>query len=171
MYISSKQVDLLMSFRSATFLRVWQYIPVAFLFVPLTLAGYVGLAPDKTNAAAGLMNFFRNMGQSVGTSAVTTLIARRSQYHQSVLAEYTASGRFHSSITALAMRLTRSGLRAHAAQQQALGRLYAMVQAQAGVLSYVDVYWLLSMGSVTMFVASFLLKRNEPRKGAKVSIH
>jgi hypothetical protein len=58
------------------------------LFVPLTLAGYVGLAPEKTNAAAGLMNFFRNMGQSVGTSAVTTLIARRSQYHQSVLAEY-----------------------------------------------------------------------------------
>jgi len=171
MYISSKQIDLLMSFRSATFLRVWQYIPVAFLFVPLTLAGYVGLAPEKTNAAAGLMNFFRNMGQSVGTSAVTTLIARRSQYHQSVLAEYTASGRFHSSITALATRLTRSGLSAHAAQQQALGRLYAMVQAQAGVLSYVDIYWLLAMGSAIMFVASFLLKRNELGKGAKVSVH
>src|ERR1700723_1510330 len=124
MYISSKQVDLLMSFRSATLLRVWQYIPVAFLFVPLTLAGYVGLAPEKTNAAAGLMNFFRNMGQSVGTSAVTTLIARRSQYHQSVLAEYTASGRFHASITALTMRLTRAGLSAHTAQQQAIARLY-----------------------------------------------
>jgi len=171
MYISSKQVDLLMSFRSATLLRVWQYIPVAFLFVPLTLAGYVGLAPEKTNAAAGLMNFFRNMGQSVGTSAVTTLIARRSQYHQSVLAEYTASGRFHSSITALATRLTRAGVSAHAAQQQALGRLYALVQSQAAVLSYVDIYWLLAMGSAIMFVASFLLKRNEPGKGAKVSVH
>jgi DHA2 family multidrug resistance protein len=171
MYISSKQVDLLMSFRSATLLRVWQYIPVAFLFVPLTLAGYVGLAPEKTNAAAGLMNFFRNMGQSVGTSAVTTLIARRSQYHQSVLAEYTASGRFHSSITALATRLTRSGLSAHAAQQQALGRLYALVQSQAAVLAYVDMYWLLAMGSVIMFVASFLLKRNEPGKGGRVSVH
>ena len=171
MYISSKQIDLLMSFRSATLLRVWQYIPVAFLFVPLTLAGYLGLAPEKTNAAAGLMNFFRNMGQSVGTSAVTTLIARRSQYHQSVLTEYTASGRFHSSITVLAIRLTRSGLSAHAAQQQALGRLYAVVQAQAAVLSYIDVYWLLAMGSAIMFVASFLLKRNEPGKGAKVSVH
>jgi DHA2 family multidrug resistance protein len=171
MYISSKQIDLLMSFRSATLLRVWQYIPVAFLFVPLTLAGYVGLAPEKTNAAAGLMNFFRNMGQSVGTSAVTTLIARRSQYHQSVLAEYTASGRFHSSTTALAIRLTRSGLSAHAAQQQALGRLYAMVQAQAGVLSYIDMYWLLAVGSLIMFVASFLLKRNEPGKSGKVSVH
>ena len=171
MYISSKQVDLLMSFRSATLLRVWQYIPVAFLFVPLTLAGYVGLAPEKTNAAAGLMNFFRNMGQSVGTSAVTTLIARRSQYHQSVLTEYTASGRFHSSITALATRLTRAGVSAHTAHQQALGRLYALVQSQAAVLSYVDIYWLLAMGSAIMFVASFLLKRNEPGKGAKVSVH
>jgi DHA2 family multidrug resistance protein len=171
MYISSKQIDLLMSFRSATFLRVWQYIPVAFLFVPLTLAGYVGLAPEKTNAAAGLMNFFRNMGQSVGTSAVTTLIARRSQYHQSVLAEHTASAQFQSSITALAIRLTRSGLSAHAAQQQALGRLYAMVQAQAGVLSYIDMYWLLAMGSGIMFVASFLLKKNEPGKGGRVSVH
>ena len=164
MYISSKQVDLLMSFRSATLLRVWQYIPVAFLFVPLTLAGYVGLSAEKTNPAAGLMNFMRNIGQGVGTSVVTTLIARRSQYHQSVLAQYTDSGRFHSAITAFAQRLARVGLSAHAAQQQALGRLYAMVQARAAVLSYVDAYWLLSLISVIMFVGSFFLKRNEPGK-------
>ena len=171
MYISSKQVDLLMSFRSATLLRVWQYVPVAFLFVPLTLAGYVGLPAEKTNAAAGLMNFMRNMGQSIGTSAVTTLIARRSQYHQSVLAEYTSSGPFHTSISALALRLTRAGLSIHAAQQQAMGRLYAMVQAQAAVLSYVEVYWLLSAASAFMFAASFFLKRNELGKGGNVSVH
>src|ERR1700726_2703649 len=46
MYLSYKQIDLLISFRVATLLRVWQYVPVAFLFVPLTLAGYVGLAPE-----------------------------------------------------------------------------------------------------------------------------
>ncbi len=171
MYISCKQVDLLMSFRAATLLRVWQYAPIAFLFVPLTLAGYVGLPAEKTNAAAGLMNFMRNIGQSVGTSAVTTLIARRSQYHQSVLAEYTASGRFQASITALAMRLTHAGLSMHAAQQQALGRLYAMVQAQAAVLSYVDAYWLLAVASAIMFLGSFFLKRNEPGKGGSVSVH
>ncbi len=171
MYISCKQVDLLMSFRAATLLRVWQYAPIAFLFVPLTLAGYVGLPAEKTNAAAGLMNFMRNIGQSVGTSAVTTLIARRSQYHQSVLAEYTASGRFQASITALAMRLTHAGLSMHAAQQQALGRLYAVVQAQAAVLSYVDAYWLLAVASSIMFLGSFFLKRNEPGKGGSVSVH
>src|SRR5271170_2299346 len=171
MYASSKQIDLLMSFRSATLLRIWQYIPVAFLFVPLTLAGYVGLSAEKTNAAAGLMNFFRNMGQSVGTSAVTTLIARRSQYHQSVLAESTRSGRFQSAIGALTVRLSHAGMSVPDARHQAMGRLYAMVQAQAAVLSYIDVYWLLAMGSLIMFVASFLLKRNDPGKSAKVSVH
>jgi DHA2 family multidrug resistance protein len=171
MYISCKQIDLLISFRGAALLRVWQYVPVAFLFVPLTLAGYVGLPAEKTNAAAGLMNFMRNIGQSVGTSVVTTLIARRSQYHQSVLAEYTASSRFHNSIAALAMRLGRSGLSVHATQQQALGRLYAMVQAQAAVLSYVDAYWLLSVIAAIMFLSSFFLKRNELGKSGNVSVH
>src|ERR1700693_1377804 len=171
MYISSKQVDLLMSFRAATLLRVWQYIPVAFLFVPLTLAGYIGLSPEKTNAAAGLMNFMRNIGQSVGTSAVTTLIAQRTQYHQSVLAEYPASARFHAAITGLATRLTQAGLSVHAAQQQALTRMYALVQSQAAVVSYVEVYWLISMSSGIMFVCSFLLRRNEPGKAGKVSVH
>jgi DHA2 family multidrug resistance protein len=80
MYISSKSFDLLLSFRAAAWLRIMQYLPVGFLIVPLTTAAYIGLAKEKTNAAAGLMNFTRNIGMSVGTSAVTTVIARRSQY-------------------------------------------------------------------------------------------
>jgi DHA2 family multidrug resistance protein len=171
MYLSCRHINLLISFSAATSLRVWQYLPVAFLFVPLTLAGYVGLPAGKTNAAAGLMNFMRNIGQSVGTSAVTTLIARRSQYHQSVLAAYTASARFHDATTALAIRLRTAGLSVHVAQQQALARMYALVQSQAAVLSYVEVYWLLSVASAVMFVASFLLKRNEPGKSGEVSVH
>ena len=71
----------------------------------------------------------------------------------------------------LAIWLTRSGLSVHVAQQQALGRLYALVQAQAAVLSYVDGYWVLSVISVIMFVSSFFLKRNEPGKSGKVSVH
>jgi MFS transporter, DHA2 family, multidrug resistance protein len=170
-YKACETDDASMGSGSAALLRVWQYIPVAFLFVPLTLAGYIGLSSEKTNAAAGLMNFMRNIGQSVGTSAVTTLIARRSQYHQSVLAEYTASARFPAAITGLATRLTQAGLSVHAAQQQALTRMYALVQAQAAVVSYVEVYWLISMASAIMFLCSFLLKRNEPGKAGRVSIH
>jgi MFS transporter, DHA2 family, multidrug resistance protein len=171
MYLSCKRIDLLMSFGSAAWMRIWQYIPVGFLFVPLTMAAYVGLPAEKSNAAAGLINFVRNIGQGFGTSAVTTLLARRSQYHQSVLAEYTRSHRFQAVIQGTALKLSHAGLSLHEAQRQALGRLYGMVQQQAAALSYIDVYWLLSVIAVAMFLLSFLLRKNQPGASGEVSVH
>jgi len=170
MYFSCKHIDLLISFRSAAWMRIWQYLPVGFLFVPLTMAAYVGLPESKSNAAAGLINFTRNIGQSVGTSAVTTLLARRSQYHQSVLAEYTRSYRFDEAVAGLTTRLAHVGLTMHSAHQQALARMYSVVMAQAQALSYVDIYWLLAAISALMFLLCFLLAKNEPGKGGDVAV-
>jgi DHA2 family multidrug resistance protein len=170
MYFSSQHLDLLISFRAAAWMRIWQYAPVGFLFVPATMAAYVGLPASKSNAAAGLINFMRNIGQSVGTSAVTTLIARRSQYHQSILAEHTRSPRFTSAIAGLTNHLTHVGMSTYSAHQQALARMYGLVLTQAQTLSYVEIYWLLAVISALMFLLSFLLAKNEPGTGAKVPI-
>jgi DHA2 family multidrug resistance protein len=129
------------------------------------------LPKEKSNAAAGLINFMRNMGQSVGTSFVTTWIARRSQYHQSVLAEHTRSPRFNAAMAGLADRLTHAGLSMHEAQQQALARMYSMVNRQAQSLSYVDVYWLLAALATVMFFLCFLLAENRPGGGGTVAVH
>jgi len=171
MYFSCKHIDLLISFRSAAWMRIWQYLPVGFLFVPLTMAAYVGLPESKSNAAAGLINFTRNIGQSVGTSAVTTLLARRGQYHQSVLAEYTRSYRFSEAVAGLTSRLSHAGLSMHSAQQQAMARMYNLVITQAQALSYVEIYWLLAATSALMFLLCFLLAKNEPGKGGQVAVH
>ena len=171
MYVSSHWINLYVSFSSATWVRILQYLPLGFVFVPLNVAGYVGLSPEKTNAAAGLMNFMRNIGQSVGTSAVTTLIARRSQFHQSALAEHSASHGFDAAVQSLTAQLAHAGMSLHDAGQQALGRLYGVIQAQAAALAYVDVFWLLAGFSALMFFGSFLLKPNQPRGGASVSVH
>ena len=169
-YWSTLQTDLAVSFGSAAILRILQVLPLGFLFVPLTMAGYVGVAEERTNAASGLINFMRNIGQSVGTSAVTTLIARRSQFHQSILAEHTKSPRFQSAIAGLASQLNHVGLSMQAARQQATDRLYGMVQMQAATLAYVDVYWLLTLSAAAMLLVSFLLKKNEPGKSGHVAI-
>ncbi len=87
MFYSTKRIDLQISFSAATWLRIAQVIGLGFLFVPITLVAYIGIAPEKNNAVAGIVNFMRNMGSSVGTSLVTTLIARRSQFHQLRLVE------------------------------------------------------------------------------------
>lgn len=43
-----------------------------------------------------------------------------------------------------------------------------MVQAQASVMSSIDLYWFLTVGTAIMFFFPFLLKKNDPRAGAHV---
>ena len=121
MYYSTWRIDLLISFSSATWLRVAQVVGLGFLFVPITLAAYIGMPAEKSNAVAGMVNFMRNMGSSVGTSMVTTLIARRSQFHQTILVGHTTPGSqsFQNLINSLAQRLTRSGMSPPDAQRRA----------------------------------------------------
>ena len=112
MFYSTKRIDLQISFSAATWLRITQVIGLGFLFVPITLVAYIGIAPEKNNAVAGIINFMRNMGSSVGTSLVTTLIARRSQFHQARLVEHASPGNpnFQNSVNGLTQRLAHSGL-------------------------------------------------------------
>ena len=167
MYYSTWRIDLLISFKSATWLRVAQVTGLGFLFVPITLAAYVGMPAEKGNAIAGMINFMRNMGSSVGTSMVTTMIARRSQYHQTTLVGHTTpqSLEFQNAIARLAQRITSYGSSPYDAQARSYARLYRALQAQAATLAYIDTFWVLSVGAATMFVLSFLLRKNDPRGG------
>src|SRR5271167_671005 len=70
MYYSSRRLNLGISFRSASMLRLVQVFGLGFLFVPINLASYIGMPADKSGSVAGLVNFMRNIGSSVGTSMV-----------------------------------------------------------------------------------------------------
>jgi DHA2 family multidrug resistance protein len=163
MFYSTQRLDLDISFQSASMLRLVQVFGLGFLFVPINLTSYVGMPPEKSSSVAGLVNFMRNIGSSVGTSMVTTLIARRAQVHQIYLVANVTPGRAGTAQAAasLAARLTASGMNAELAAKQAYALLYRTVIAQASTLAYVDTFLVLSMGAAIMFVLSFGLKKNE----------
>jgi MFS transporter, DHA2 family, multidrug resistance protein len=164
MYISTQRLDLLISFRSATLLRIGQYLPMGFIFVPATTAAYLGIGEDKSNAVAGLVNFTRNIGSSVGTSIVTTMIVRRSQLHQSNLVPNVKMGnaRVRDTLGGMTQQLIHAGLSPYEAHRQALARMYMGVQAQSATLAYIDTYWVLGIAALAMFFLSFVLKKNNP---------
>jgi DHA2 family multidrug resistance protein len=163
MFYSTKRLDLQISFNAAVWLRIAQVIGLGFLFVPITLVAYIGIAPEKNNAVAGIVNFMRNMGSSVGTSMVTTLIARRSQLHQLRLVEKVRidNPNFVNAANGLTQHFAHAGLGRHEAQAAAYARLYQSLQAQAATLAYVDTFMVLCVGSAMMFCLSYVLKRNE----------
>src|ERR1700739_2075127 len=124
MFYSTKRIDLQMSFNAAVVLRITQVIGLGFLFVPITLVAYIGISPEKNNAVAGIVNFMRNMGSSVGTSIVTTLIARRSQFHQARLVEHARpdNPNFVTAANGLTERLVHFGFGRHEAQAGGIAR-------------------------------------------------
>jgi len=172
MFFSTQHLDLDISFRTASFLRVVQVFGLAFLFVPINIVSFVGMPAEKSNSIAGLVNFMRNIGSSIGTSMVTTLIARRAQFHQVHLVANASPGQptFIQSVEALAAHLTASGLDVAQATSQAYARVYQAVIGQATTLAYIDTFWVLCIGAAIMFILSFALKRNQPGGGGEVAV-
>jgi DHA2 family multidrug resistance protein len=171
LYYSAYRTDLFISFRFAMWLRVVQVIGIGFLFVPITMAGYIGIPAEKGNSVSGMVNFMRNIGSSIGTSIVTTMIARRAQYHQEVLVGHITpdTPAFRQSLNALAHAIAHSGLSLHDARLQGIARLYAQVNRQAHTLAYLDTFWALAVLSAAMFILAFFLKKNDPTVGGQVA--
>jgi DHA2 family multidrug resistance protein len=172
MFYSTVRIDLHISFVSAAWLRVIQQVGLGFLFVPITLVSYVGIPTEKSNSVAGMVNFFRNIGSSVGTSMVATMIARRSQFHQVMLSSHTNATQqgFDNVVNGLTQRLMLTGLSRPDAQAHAYARAYQQLRAEAATLSYIDVFWILSVIAGIMFFLSFLLRKNDPHGGGETVI-
>jgi DHA2 family multidrug resistance protein len=171
MFYSTRRIDLQISFSAATWLRIAQVVGLGFLFVSITLVAYVGISPEKNNAVAGIINFMRNMGSSVGTSMVTTLIARRSQFHQLRLVEHARidNPNFANAVQGLTQHFANAGMGRHEGSATAYASIYRSLQAQAASLAYVDTFMVLCVCSGIMLFLAFFLKKNEPGSGAAMA--
>jgi DHA2 family multidrug resistance protein len=172
LFYCANQIDLFVSFKFAMWLRVAQVVGIGFLFVPITAAGYIGVPPEKGNSVSGMINFMRNIGGSIGTSVVTTMIARRAQYHQQILVGHITanSPAYRLALRSLSSKIAHSGLRAVDARDQAVARFYELVHQQGGALSYMDIFWVLGALCSIMFVLAFFLKKNDPGAGGDVAV-
>jgi DHA2 family multidrug resistance protein len=166
MYLSTQRTDRFISFGSAAWLRIAQAIPIGLIFIPVTVAAYIGIQKEKSNVVSAIVNFMRNIGASVGTSMVTTLVARRAQFHQVHLVSRLASGdpAFQDQLQDLTRQFEDAGAGTYQAGQQAYAGLYKTVQDQANTLAFIDAYWMLFVGALIMLCLTFLLKRNDPRE-------
>jgi MFS transporter, DHA2 family, multidrug resistance protein len=164
MFLSYLYLDLDVSFNAVAVLRLAQVFGLPFLFVPINLASYIGMPAEKSGSVAGLMNFMRNMGSSVGTSMVTTLLDRRAQVHQNYLDANVASGhwRLAQQVAGLTAHLRAAGIDAVTAARQADAIVYRSVIAQATLLAYLDTFIYLAIGAAIMFFLAFALRKNDP---------
>jgi DHA2 family multidrug resistance protein len=127
--------------------RFVQGFGMGFIFLPLTTLAISTIPKARLPNATAAFNLIRNMGGSIGVALTTTLLARRSQYHQATLV-----GHVDAWDPETAARLARwtehfvtQGTDAFTAKSRATAMMYRETVAQAQVLAYVDEFRMLSV--------------------------
>jgi MFS transporter, DHA2 family, multidrug resistance protein len=164
--------NLEIDFRTAMTARIWQSLGLAFLFVPISTAAFYFIPKRKINNATGIMNLARNVGGSLGIAQVTTMLARRGQFHQNILVAHNTplDIRYQAAAAAATQRLIQQGSDPVLAARQSQGLLYGMLQRQAAMLAFVDAFRIMGILFAAMIPLLFLMKRAAPGE-APTDVH
>jgi DHA2 family multidrug resistance protein len=162
MFFSARTLGPNILFGSLVWLRIAQYAPWGFLFVPLSVVAYERIPVEKSNALASLINLVRGMGSGLGTAAMVTMLAVRARVHQATLLSQTGiiNAEFRDRTVLLATQLQEGA--GKESQFQTYHRIYESMLYRAATLSYIDTFWLLGWVAAAMFFLSFLLEKNTP---------
>jgi DHA2 family multidrug resistance protein len=104
-------LNLGVSYWHVAMLRVFQAAGLAFLFIPINTLSYTGIPMTKNNDVSGLTNLARNIGGSVGTAFVVSMLARREQFHQDRVGAWISqnSGSLQNQVNSLGCYLVEHG--------------------------------------------------------------
>jgi MFS transporter, DHA2 family, multidrug resistance protein len=148
--------------------RIYLGIGLPLIFIPITTASYDGIPPQKTDQASALINLARNFGGSIGVALSQTVLARREQFHQSRMVEHLGSWNPFYNDTLSHIQAYLNGRAATGSSSGTstaiIGRL---VQSQATILAYIDVFVTLGVIAMLMVPLALTLRSVNRSAGAK----
>ncbi len=165
-------INMQIDFGTAAMYRVYQTVGLAFLFIPISTLAYLGIPRHKSNQVAGMNNFMRNLGGSIGISMLSTWLQRLSQQHQVTLSAHTTAGDplFTQRITGLTQTFTSQGIPENEANVRAYSMLSRTISGQASMLAYVDIISIMAVLILCLAPLAFLMKR-PPKHSEPVAAH
>jgi DHA2 family multidrug resistance protein len=112
------------------------------MFLPLSLAALGSLPKQDVSAGSGFYNLTRQLGGSLGIAILATLLEQREAFHRSVLlakiTPYDLAS--YQRLDVLTELFLSRGMDATTAHQQALAMIEQIINTQAAVLSFADLF-------------------------------
>ena len=162
-------LDLSMAMSNFVWPTVIQGIGMGLVFPNLSAAALGSIPREQMGYAASLYSMTRNVGGSIGTSVLTTMMVRHEQLQQSRLTEHVSVfDAWH-----LGQRASSMPGSAHfnymnemvTGQKQGLAMLYGGVQSQSMMLALNHIYRSLSIVMIFAIILCFFLPRPQVRSG------
>jgi DHA2 family multidrug resistance protein len=160
-------IYLQIDFRTVVILRMVQVLFMPLIFVPISTLNYIGVPREKSNQVSGLSNFARNIGGAIGTSLLSTFLARQNQTHQQAFAGHTQTSNFNfqQQLNGFKGMFLARGFDSVTATKKALTMAYQVVQQQASTLSFENSFWTMSIIVLCLVPLPFIMRR--PRLGQR----
>jgi DHA2 family multidrug resistance protein len=150
--------------------QILRGVGLMFAMVPVTNVALGTLSPDRLKNASGLFNLMRNLGGAIGLAALNTVLNDRMDLHLTRLHEAVnwSRGSATEMLTNLTARFQDFGSNAEA---MALKQMSLMVRREATVMSFSDVFLLLTVLFVGLAVLGIVMKRPAAPAGAPAEAH
>ena len=165
--LAMSRFTLEVDYSTAVWGRVVQSAGLAFLFVPISTVAFARLPRERVNYATGLFNLARNIGGSSGIAAITTILARRAQYHQSILVSHLTpyDSAYRDALQRTAAVFRAGGASSADAAGQAQGAIYGTLLKQSSMLAFSDAFFIMGILFLVIVPLMFLIKKTPPPKG------
>jgi DHA2 family multidrug resistance protein len=160
-------INLQIPFQTMVRLRMVQVIFMPLIFIPISTLNYVGVPREKSNQISGMSNFARNLGGSIGTSMLSTFLLRQNQTHLNNFGRHTdmSNPSFKHMLDGLAATFLAQGYDAVTASRKALAMMYQMAQGQAGVISFMNAFWVMSIAVACLVPLPWIMRL--PKRSTK----
>jgi MFS transporter, DHA2 family, multidrug resistance protein len=150
------QFNLFADFNAVLWPRVLLGVGMGFLFIPLTTMTMSGMKKEEMGNATAIFNLLRNLGGSFGVAFITTILARRAQFHQARLVDHLSliDRNVQLAVPQISELLRQRGFPSPLLAKGSLGVIQGELLRQASMLSFNDAFYLLSimMAVVLLFV-------------------
>ncbi len=122
-----------------------------------------GIPKEEMSNASSIYNLLRNLGGSFGVAFVTTILARRAQFHQSRLVEHATpyDPNFQIAMQQNMHYLQSQGVPPSQLESGSLAMIYQELLRQASMLSFNDAF-LLTCG-IMLLMLPFIQFMKRPR--------
>ena len=151
----------LADFNTIVWPRIIMGIGVGLIIIPLTTLTLSRMKKEQMGNATSIFNLVRNIGGSFGVAISTTILTRRAQFHQARLIDHLTPFDMPYALGSdrASQALQQRGMESALSGQGGLASIYEQVIREASMMSFNDVFYLLSVMLVLTVPLVFFMRR------------
>jgi len=148
-------------------------VALSLIFIPLTAASFATLKKEQMSNATGLFALMRNIGASLGTSIMNTMLSRCAQTHQAyMVSSLTPLNHVFKHKLDMATHFLSMHMNSTVAAHKANYFIYGALIKQAALWAYIDNFRMYSVICLLLVPAAFIFKKpNRNKSSHEAGLH